>query len=129
MMIAGRIVACTGLIAGLGLFLAGTVHELSFFGATIFVGIGNGITMPSSSAGAMSVRPELAGSASGLAGALTVAGGAVLTSLTGVVVTENVGALALLSMMLAASFLGLVAAMFVRMIDGSEEKNWVEGQS
>lgn len=70
MMISGRIVACAGLIVGLVLFLAGFVNVISLFGATVFVGVGNGLTMPSSSAGAMSVRPELAGSASGLAGAV-----------------------------------------------------------
>ena len=117
MMLAGRIVACFGLLCGIGLFLAGVVHEFSFFGATIFVGIGNGITMPSSRVGVMSIRPELAGSASGLAGALTVGGGAVLTSLTSFVTTEETGGLALLGMMFAASFLSLIAAVWVAQID------------
>lgn len=117
MMLAGRIVACFGLLCGIGLFLAGIVHELSFFGATIFVGIGNGITMPSSRVGVMSVRPELAGSASGLSGALTVGGGAVLTALTSLVITEETGALALLGVMFAASFFSLIAAAWVALID------------
>lgn len=113
MMMAGRIVACIGLVAGIGFFLAGVVHEWSLFGATVFVGIGNGITMPSSSAGVMSVRPDLAGSASGLAGALTVGGGAVLTSIAGIVLAQNATALALLGMMFATTALGLVAAIWV----------------
>jgi len=117
MMLAGRIVARLGLLCGIGLFLAGIVHESSLFGATIFVGIGNGITMPSSRVGVMSVRPELAGSASGLAGALTVGGGAVLTSLTSLVITEETGALALLGVMFAASFLSLIAAAWVALLD------------
>lgn len=117
MMLAGRIVACIGLFCGIGLFMAGVVHELSFFGAAIFVGIGNGITMPSGRVGVMSVRPELAGSASGLAGALTVGGGAVLTALTSLVITEETGALALLGVMFAASFLSLIAAVWVALID------------
>ncbi len=113
MMIAGRIVACAGLLVGIGLFLAGVVHEWTLFGATIFVGVGNGITMPGSSAGVMSVRPDLAGSSSGLAGALTVGAGAVLTSAAGVVLSRFDGALPLLAMMLATAVLGLVAAMRV----------------
>lgn len=113
MMMAGRIVACAGLLAGIGFFLAGVVHEWSLFGATVFVGIGNGITMPSSSAGVMSVRPDLAASASGLAGALTVGGGAILTSIAGIVLTQNATALALLGMMFATAALGLVAAVWV----------------
>ena len=38
-----------------------------FFGLTIFMGLGNGICLPNANAGMMSVRPELAGTASGAA--------------------------------------------------------------
>ncbi|WP_299394952.1 multidrug effflux MFS transporter [Pelagibius sp.] len=110
MMLAGRIVACSGLAAGLLLFSGGVVHELALFGATVFVGIGNGITMPSSNVGAMSVRTDLAGTASGLAGALTMGAGALLTWTAGIVVTEQSGAMALLGLMFATSFLGLLCA-------------------
>ena len=113
MMLAGRVLACSGLAAGLLLFASGVVHELALFGATIFVGIGNGITMPSSNVGAMSVRSDLAGTASGLAGALTMAGGALLTWIAGIVVTGQNGAMALLGLMLATSFLGLLCAWWV----------------
>ena len=122
MMIAGRIVGCAGLAVGLVLFLAGFEHALSLFGATIFVGIGNGLTMPSCSAGTMSVRPKLAGSAAGLAGALTVGTGAALTSITAAMVTEETGAYALLGMMLVCTVLALAAALQVRRIDRMEER-------
>ena len=122
MMLSGRIVACAGLTMGLVLFLAGFVHELSLFGATVFVGLGNGLTMPSCNAGVLSVRPKLAGSASGLAGALTVGGGAVLTSITGAIVTEENGAYALLGMMLASSIIALIAAISVVALDRQESR-------
>lgn len=122
MIISGRIVACAGLIAGLVLVLAGFVNVMSLFGTTVFVGLGNGLTLPSSSAGAMSVRPKLAGSASGLAGALTVGGGALLTSVTGAVLTEQNGAYTLLGIMLLASLLALAAALYVLKIDRREER-------
>lgn len=120
MMIAGRIVACAGLLVGLALFLAGIVNAISLFGATVFVGIGNGLTMPSSNAGALSVRPELAGSASGLSGALTVGAGAVLSSITGAILTEEHGVYELVSMMLFCSAMALVAALTVLRIDRRE---------
>lgn len=120
MMISGRIVACAGLMVGLALVLAGVVNVISLFGATVFVGLGNGLTMPSSSAGALSVRPKLAGSASGLSGALTVGGGAVLSSITGAILTEENGAYALLGMMLFSSLMALVAALYVLRIDRHE---------
>lgn len=122
MMIAGRIVACFGLLLGLVLLAVGALNAILFFGATIFVGIGNGLTTPSSSAGALSVRPQLAGSASGLAGALTVATGAAVTPITGTLVTEANGAYALLIIMLLSSSLALFAALLVRRIERLERR-------
>ncbi len=113
MMIAGRIVACVGLMVGLTLFLAGLVNVFSLFGATVFAGLGNGLTMPSANAGALSVRPRLAGSASGLKGALTVGGGAVLTTIAGLILTEGGGPYQLLGMMLFCSVVALLAAIDV----------------
>jgi DHA1 family bicyclomycin/chloramphenicol resistance-like MFS transporter len=117
MMIAGRIVACTGLILGLLLLSAGIVHEFTLFGACACVGIGNGITTPSSNSGTMSVRPNLAGSASGLSGALTSAIGAAASATTGAILTADNAACGLLAMMLLASGLGLAAAVYMRWVD------------
>ena len=117
LMMAGRLIACAGLTTGLMIFLAGYIHEFFLFGATIFVGIGNGLTIPSSNVGAMSVRPQLAGSAAGLSGALTVAGGAVVTSLTGAMITEQNGVYVLFAVMLSCSALSLLAALAVRQMD------------
>ncbi len=122
MMLVGRTVACTGLLAGLALLAGGLTHVALIFGATIFVGIGNGLTTPSASAGALSVRPELAGSAAGLIGALTAAGGAALTQITGAVLTAENGAHGLLIIMLLASLTGLLAALYVRWVDGKEAR-------
>ena len=112
MMIAGRVVACVGLAGGLALLFSGITSAELFFASTIFVGLGNGITMPGSNAGAMSVRPDLAGSAAGLSGALIVAGGAILTAATGNLVPPTNGAFALLLLMLAASVLALLFAVW-----------------
>ncbi len=126
MMIAGRVVACAGLLAGLALFFAGFVHPLSLFGATIFVGLGNGLTIPGSNVGALSVRPQLAGSAAGLSGALTVAAGAVLTSFTGAVIDAANGAYVLLGLMLLNTVLALLAALHVHWLDRNGERESLE---
>ena len=120
MMIAGRFVACGGLLLGLLILLVGVLHEVTLFGACVFVGIGNGITMPSSSSGAMSVRPNLAGSASGLSGALTIAGGAVMSAITGAILTAENAAYGMLGMMMLSSALGLAAALYVVWVDRRE---------
>ncbi len=109
MMLAGRLIAIAGLILGL-LFLAfGWLSPLLFFGSTVFVGAGNGVTIPSSSAGAMSVRPDLAGGAAGLEGATTVSCGAVLTALTGMLVTGGNAPETLLVLILGTACAGLLA--------------------
>ena len=105
---------------GLVFLKVGIVHEVTLFGACAFVGLGNGLTMPSSIAGAMSVRPTLAGSASGLSGALTVAGGAVMSGITGAILTGENAGFALLGMMLFSSSLGMVAAFYVQWVDWRE---------
>jgi MFS family permease len=117
MIVAGRVVAFAGLTVGLGLLLGGIVHEFSLFGSCVFLGVGNGISMPSSNVGAMSVRPELVGSAAGLSGALTGAGGALMSGITSTVLNEANAAFVLLGMMLVSSTMALLAALFVFCLD------------
>ena len=122
MIVAGRVVAFAGLTVGLGLLLAGIVHEFSLFGSCVFLGVGNGISMPSSNVGAMSVRPELVGSAAGLSGALTGAGGALMSGITSTVLNEANAAFVLLGMMLVSSTMALLAALFVLCLDRRKTK-------
>lgn len=112
----GQGLACGGLTAGIVMIEAGFLSPVFYFGSTIFVGLGNGITLPNSNARAMSIRPSLAGSAAGLIGALTVAGGSVLTSLTGFVVADG-AASPLLCLMLLSSACGLVSVLWAVRIE------------
>ncbi|ALX15712.1 MFS transporter [Burkholderia cepacia JBK9] len=116
----GRIVACTGPLIGLALMSGGATHALAWFGPCVLVGIGNGLTNPGAHAGALSVRPELAGSASGLAGAMTIAGGAALSSLTGAVLTAGNAGYVPLAMMLLSAAIALAAAFCVRAFDARD---------
>ncbi|WP_136635058.1 multidrug effflux MFS transporter [Pseudooceanicola onchidii] len=122
MMIAGRLLA----VAGLGLpalaIAAGHVSLPLFFGAMILSGMGNGMTTPNANTGSMSVRPHIAGSASGFSSALIVFVGAFGTTLGGALVSAENGALVLPVLMCAASVIGLVAALSVRAIDQAEAR-------
>ncbi|WP_287106952.1 MFS transporter [Mesorhizobium sp.] len=118
MMIVGRIVACAGPAICLVLFFADVRHVIALFGPCILVGIGNGLTMPSANAGALSVRPNPAGSAAGLAGAMTLAGGAALSSITGAVLMEGNATYALFSIMLFSAGCGLLAAVLAALLPG-----------
>lgn len=122
MMISGRSIACLGLGVGLILFLAGYAHGVTLFLATVFVGLANGISMPSVNAGAISMRPGLAGSAAGLVGASTLGSGALLTTLIGVLLEQGDAAIRLLGFMLFISLLSLAAAVYVWSIDRREVK-------
>ncbi|MEM7530239.1 MAG: Bcr/CflA family efflux MFS transporter [Pseudomonadota bacterium] len=117
MMLAGRLIACAGLLVGLWIVWSGVVSPLTFFGSTIFVGVGNGVTMPSSNSAAMSAVPRLAGAAAGLSGALTVGGGATLTYLVGVTLTRATSPEALIALMLVASLAGLASAVWARRLE------------
>ena len=117
MILIGRVFATVGPFCGLVLFAYGLGSVWVFFGAAIFVGFGNGLTNANASAGVMSVRPKLAGSAAGLSGAMIVALGAVLTLLTGAMVSPVNGPFVVLGMMCASSFIGLLAVLYVRQVD------------
>lgn len=121
MMLTGGLVACAGLILGILLCLYGVVSLPIYFGACGCVGLGNGLAIPSSNAGVVSVRPEMAGSASGLSAALTVGGGAFLSAITGMVLTEANAAPTLLAMMLLSSAMGLLATLYVTRRDAQEK--------
>ncbi len=113
LMLSGTFVASFGLVLSCVLFAAGVYHPFALFGPVLFVGVGNGLTMPSSNIGMLSVRPHLAGSASGLGGALMVAGGAALAAITGALMGHGWGVWPLLFMMLAASLSASVTAWYV----------------
>ncbi|KJZ19731.1 multidrug effflux MFS transporter [Loktanella sp. S4079] len=104
-------------IVGLGisaiLTFSGISHPLNFFGFCIFLGLGNGIVLPNVMAGSISVRPHLAGTASGLSGAIMIGGGAALSQLAGGILTEDTGTMPLQLLMVGTCILSLLSVLFV----------------
>lgn len=113
MILWGAIICLAALAGALAADLSGIVSPWIFFGAIAFMGLGNGMVMPNANTGMMSVRPELAGTASGLGGALTVAGGAALSALAGALLTPGAGATPLLAIMVASAIGALIAILRV----------------
>lgn len=111
LMLAGRLVSTAALLVGLGLLASGVSHPMVIFGLAIFVGFGNGLTIAPANAGAISVRPELAGTSAGLGGALVVGLGALLSWLTAYVIERNATPATLVLLMLACVLLSLAAAL------------------
>lgn len=113
MMLFGAAVGTFGMLLVLLLFAIGIRTPLSFFGSILFLGLGNGLLLPSANAGIVSVRPHLAGSASGLGGALMIALGAALSVLAGTLLTPGTGAWPLIWIMLVCSLLGIATTLWV----------------
>ena len=109
----GTLANVIGIALNLALFYAGFGSAISFFGLMILMGLGNGMTIPNATAGALSVRPDLAGTASGLAGALMIGGGAVLSALAGAWLTPQSGAFPLLWIMLISAIGAVATILFV----------------
>jgi DHA1 family bicyclomycin/chloramphenicol resistance-like MFS transporter len=86
MIVMGNGVSLCAVLAAAGLALAGVDHPLALFVPMLFVGLGNGFALPNAVAGAVSVRPQLAGTASGLAGAFQVGSGAVASVIVGLLI-------------------------------------------
>lgn len=113
MIMVGAVVTTLGLALLAMLELAGFTGPNIFFGFVICVGLGNGIMLPSANAGMLSVRPELAGSAAGLGGAITIGGGAALSMLAGLVLTPTSGPLPLVLIMAGSSAASILCVLWV----------------
>lgn len=113
MILIGCVVTTLGMALLALLTLLGLSGPTVFFGLTIFMGIGNGICLPNANAGMLSVRPDLAGTASGLGGAILIGGGAALAAFAGVLLGPGSTEMPLILLMLASSVASVVAILFV----------------
>jgi DHA1 family bicyclomycin/chloramphenicol resistance-like MFS transporter len=113
MILLGTLVTSFGLALLALLTLAGLSGPTVFFGLTVFMGLGNGICLPNANAGMLSVRPDLAGTASGLGGAILIGGGAVLAAYAGFLLGPGATEMPLILLMLASSVASVIAILFV----------------
>ncbi|SCB48334.1 multidrug effflux MFS transporter [Rhizobium multihospitium] len=111
-LVIARFLTCIGLISGLALSLSGTTHVWALFGPCIFIGIGNGLTMPAANSGAMSVRSDMVGTAAGLAAAMRISGGAVIGSIAGLFLERSPTIHTLFVLMLMSALLALLVAFW-----------------
>ncbi len=113
MVLLGSVLTAIGMGTLALLTVAGFGGPWVFFGFMTFVGLGNGILLPSANAGMLSVRPQLAGTASGLGGAFMIGGGAALSVLAGVVLSPGSGPLPLVLLMLSTSVAAGLCGLWV----------------
>ncbi|MEM8572232.1 MAG: multidrug effflux MFS transporter [Pseudomonadota bacterium] len=114
MMLAGTLLTTMGVLLAVVFMSFSERIPLSFFGPMFFIGFGNGLTLPSATAGTVSVRPHLAGSASGIGGAMMIGGGAALSAISGALLGPETGPWPLLVIMLLSAILSVVCTLDVR---------------
>lgn len=104
----GNIIAICGAVMALGLMIAGYWRPFALFGPMMLVAFGNGLSIANSQAGAVSVEPDLAGTASGIAGFVQMFTAALVSQAVGMLQNGTpypmVGFMALCALMSLLSF-------------------------
>ncbi|MFC7705274.1 multidrug effflux MFS transporter [Plastorhodobacter daqingensis] len=113
MVLWGTLITFFGLALLIILFIMGFATPELFFGLFISVGLGNGMVLPNATAGMLSVRPHLAGTASGLGGAIMIAGGAILSALAGALLGQGSGPMPLLLLMFGSACASVLSILYV----------------
>jgi DHA1 family bicyclomycin/chloramphenicol resistance-like MFS transporter len=110
----GSAASLAGAALMLAVALAGGFHPLAVFLPMILFSAGNGLGLPNAMAGAVSVDPSYAGTASGLLGFVQMAVGALWSAMAGAAATDSQLPLAAL-MTAAAALAVLFAALLARL--------------
>ena len=118
LMISGTTIVVVAVIAMGIAFGVGWYHPLSLFAPMYAIGFANGLTFSNAIAGAVSLRPQYAGAASGLAGSLQIMGGAVASVLIGVLLEAAHSVFTLVAFLLVLALASLAAAMWARSARG-----------
>ncbi len=124
MLLSGAILLVLGLIPPLILFERALGSAGIFFGFMTVIGLGNGMILPNANAGMLAVRPQIAGSAAGLGGAIMIGGGALVSGFAGTLLGPGTGAMPLLWLMFAAAGLSFLSVLWVI---GSERRRAAAG--
>jgi DHA1 family bicyclomycin/chloramphenicol resistance-like MFS transporter len=113
MVLWGAMINAGGVGLNLALTLAGLGSVYSFFGLMMFMGLGNGMVIPNATSGALSVRPHLAGTASGLSGSLMIGLGAALSATVGALLVGSTTPTPLLALMFVTGLAAVISILLV----------------
>jgi DHA1 family bicyclomycin/chloramphenicol resistance-like MFS transporter len=104
-------VTIAGCLLAVGAYLTWPGREMAtIFLPQLIVGFGNGLLLPTAVAGAVSIRPQVAGTASGLIGFIQMSIAAGAAQLAAFVISGAADAMPLLLLMLACGLATAVAA-------------------
>ena len=111
MILYGSVLLCLPISLLIVLFGFGIANAASFFIPMFFMGLANGICLPSAIAGAISAKPEIAGAASGLSGSMQTGFGAAFAAITGALLAGGTSAMPLFFVMGSTALVTLVLAI------------------
>ncbi|MEM0977471.1 MAG: multidrug effflux MFS transporter [Pseudomonadota bacterium] len=111
MIVIGTAVQAACLLAAVIVSLSGIENPWAFFICLAGIGLGNGLILPSATAGVLNVRPKLAGSAAGLSGAMTTFSGAAFSGYVASLLGPDSTAFTLAICIFTSAFLGFCAAL------------------
>jgi DHA1 family bicyclomycin/chloramphenicol resistance-like MFS transporter len=113
MILMGSALAVVAASLAPAMFYAGLVGAPELFLPMMLLGVANGLALPSSISGAVSVRPEIAGAAAGLSGAAQIGIGAVLSTATAALLTDGASAMPMFALMAGAAASALLVALAI----------------
>jgi DHA1 family bicyclomycin/chloramphenicol resistance-like MFS transporter len=90
MILAGTFLSLVSIAAMAALIASGFLSPVALFGPMLFIGVANGLVLPSGIAGAVSVRSDLAGAAAGLSGSFQIGFGALVAPIVGATLSSTV---------------------------------------
>jgi DHA1 family bicyclomycin/chloramphenicol resistance-like MFS transporter len=114
MIIAGNLLGVAAGIASLILLGAGWRNHFALFAPMYLVGLSNGLSMANGMAGAVSVRPKIAGAASGIAGSMQMGFGAISTVVIAYLLTLTESPMPVPICMTILAVLALVTGFWAR---------------
>lgn len=114
MILWGAVISAIFMTGSLCAALAGLHSPWILFGLSTALGFGSGLVLPNAMAGLLSVRPDLAGTASGIGGAAQIGSGALVASLAAIVLERGQTALPLQAIMAACALAALGTALWAR---------------
>ena len=114
LLLSGALLLCLPAASLIILFGSGFASAPALFIPMFFLGAANGLCLPGSIAGAISVRPDIAGAASGLTGSLQTGIGAAISAITGAVLAGGQTAMPLFLVIAIAAGTTLFLALTIR---------------
>jgi DHA1 family bicyclomycin/chloramphenicol resistance-like MFS transporter len=94
-------------------FQAGLGSAATLFLPMMLIGVANGLSLPSAISGAISVKPEIAGAASGLSGSAQIGTGALLSAIAGATLAAGASPTPMFLLMAGAALLAVIVAILI----------------